>query len=205
MSFYRTHGKRMFDVAGAGILLVVLAPVMAVVAVLVRMLLGSPVLFAQQRPGREGKPFWLFKFRTMTDATDASGNPLPDDRRMTPFGSALRRLSLDELPELFNVVRGEMSLVGPRPLLMEYLPLFDHEQARRHDVRPGLTGLAQVVGRNQLSWGEKFRLDVSYVDRFSLMLDLRILARTCLAVLTGRGVAQKGFATAEKFAGNKLP
>lgn len=191
----------MFDAAGAGLLLVLLAPVMVVVALLVRVFLGSPVIFTQLRPGLAGKPFHLFKFRTMTDATDASGETLPDELRMTPFGTALRSLSLDELPELFNVVRGEMSLVGPRPLLMEYLPLYSEEQGRRHDVRPGLTGLAQVAGRNSLEWAAKLRLDTQYVDQLSFGLDLQILAKTAIAVLGRRGINQHGFATADKFTG----
>ena len=201
-SFYRTHGKRVFDAAGAGLLLLMLAPVMAVVALLLRLFLGSPVLFVQLRPGLMGKPFRLFKFRTMTDERDALGDILPDASRMTTLGAALRRLSLDELPELFNVVRGEMSLVGPRPWLTEYLPLYSAEQRRRHDVRPGLTGLAQIAGRNSLEWQAKLRLDTEYVDKLSFGLDLRILAKTVGAVLGRRGINQDGFATADKFRGD---
>lgn len=204
LSFYRRYGKRMLDIAAAAALLMLLAPVMLVVALLVRSQLGSPVLFTQLRPGVKGQPFRLFKFRTMTAATDAAGLLLPDERRMTSLGQTLRRLSLDELPELLNVIRGEMSLVGPRPLLMEYLPLYTPQQRRRHDVRPGITGLAQVAGRNSLSWEDRFRLDVEYVERVSLRLDLAVLIRTVVTVILGRGVSQAGFATAERFRGSKL-
>ncbi|WP_256364521.1 sugar transferase [Paenibacillus sp. 32O-W] len=181
---------------------IALLPVYAAVALLVRLKLGSPVLFRQQRPGLYGRPFHVLKFRTMTDATDAEGRPLPDEVRLTPFGQLLRKLSLDELPQLFNVIRGDMSLVGPRPLLMEYLQLYTEEQAKRHDVRPGITGWAQVNGRNAVSWEEKFRLDVWYVRNRSLALDLRILVRTVVKVLKREGIQQQGQATVVKFAGS---
>jgi sugar transferase EpsL len=195
--------KRLFDLLAAALLLVACAPIMAVVAVCVRLALGSPVLFRQSRPGLNGRAFALLKFRTMRDEFDAGGRPLPDAERLTAFGKWLRRTSLDELPELLNVLKGEMSLVGPRPLLMEYLPLYTAEQARRHEVRPGLTGWAQVNGRNSISWEQKFRLDVWYVDHASLWLDLRILGLTCAKVLRGEGIAQLGAATAEPFRGTK--
>ncbi|HEY3350328.1 MAG TPA: sugar transferase [Thermoanaerobaculia bacterium] len=201
MSLYRRGGKRAFDTALAAAGLAVLSPVLLFVAAAVRLRMGRPVLFRQVRPGWSGRPFELLKFRTMRDAGDAEGRPLPDGERLTPFGKFLRRASLDELPELWNVLRGDMSLVGPRPLLTEYLPLYSPEQARRHEVRPGITGLVQVSGRNALSWEEKFRLDVAYVDRCSLATDLRILALTAAAVVTGRGVAAKGSETMPRFTG----
>jgi lipopolysaccharide/colanic/teichoic acid biosynthesis glycosyltransferase len=194
--------KRAFDVVVSSAALVVLAPLIAVVALAVRINLGAPVLFRQQRPGRHGRPFTLLKFRSMRDARDAGGRVLPDGDRLTPFGRALRRTSLDELPELVNVLRGEMSLVGPRPLLMQYLPRYTPRQARRHEVRPGITGLAQVSGRNALSWEERFELDVWYVDHQSLRLDLAILARTAMKVLVGDGVSQPGHDTAMEFMGS---
>jgi sugar transferase EpsL len=185
--------------------LAVLSPALLFVAAAVRLGMGRPVLFRQVRPGRGGRPFELLKFRTMRDARDADGRPLPDGERLTPFGKFLRRTSLDELPELWNVLRGDMSLVGPRPLLMEYLPLYSPEQARRHEVRPGITGLVQVSGRNALGWEEKFRLDVAYVDRCSLATYLRILALTAAAVVTGRGVAAEGSETMPRFTGAGRP
>lgn len=181
--------------------MLVLAPVMAGLAVAVRFALGSPILFRQERPGAGGRPFTMVKFRTMRDAVDAKGQPLPDSERLTRFGRFLRSSSLDELPELWNVLRGEMSLVGPRPLLMEYLPLYSEEQARRHEVRPGVTGWAQVNGRNAISWEEKFALDVWYVDNRSFLLDLRILMLTLRKVFVRDGINQAGQATAEKFGG----
>lgn len=193
--------KRGMDVVAGGVLLIVLAPLLVCLALVVRLRLGRPVLFRQQRPGRNGRPFTLLKFRTMTDERDASGRPLPDERRLTRLGRFLRRTSLDELPELVNVVRGDMSLVGPRPLLMEYLPLYTPEQRRRHEVRPGITGWTQVNGRNALTWDEKFRLDVWYVDHRSLRLDLRILVRTVVEVARGEGVSHPGIATMERFRG----
>jgi len=194
--------KRLLDAVVAAIGLVLLSPLMAVLALLVRARLGSPVLFAQERPGLRGRPFRIWKFRTMKEGRDASGAPLPDERRLTALGRFLRSTSLDELPELFNVLRGDMSLVGPRPLLMEYLALYTPEQARRHEVRPGITGWAQVNGRNAISWEEKFALDVWYVDNRSLLLDLRILALTAAKVLAREGISQEGRATMERFTGS---
>ncbi|MGP9820430.1 sugar transferase [Salinarimonas sp. NSM] len=193
--------KRALDVILAGTALILLAPVIAVVAVLVRRKLGSPVLFVQERPGLGGRPFRMLKFRTMRDALDASGAPLPDAERLTGFGRALRATSLDELPELWNVLKGDMSLVGPRPLLMEYLPLYTPEQARRHEVRPGLTGWAQVNGRNAVGWEERFAMDVWYVDNASLALDLKILLMTVRKVLVREGISAQGEATMGKFRG----
>ena len=195
--------KRIFDLVLALMTAILLAPVLAVVAVLVRARLGSPVLFRQVRPGLHGQPFEMVKFRTMTDARGADGALLPDAVRLTPFGQFLRRASLDELPELWNVLRGEMSLVGPRPLLMQYLPLYSPAQARRHAVRPGVTGWAQVNGRNALSWEEKFTADVWYVDNRSLWLDLKILALTVLAVLGRKGISAAGEATMPPFTGSQ--
>ena len=180
--------KRLLDLALALPALVLLAPVIAVTALVVARRLGSPVLFRQQRPGFRGRPFTVFKFRTMTDARDAGGNLLPDIERLTPTGRFLRRTSLDELPQLWNVIRGDLSLVGPRPLLMDYLPNYTPEQARRHDVLPGITGWAQIHGRNALAFGARLELDVWYVDHWSLRLDLTILARTLGYVLRSRGV-----------------
>ena len=179
-----------------------LLPVIGVVALLIHRKLGSPVLFRQIRPGKNGKPFQMVKFRTMRDALDAQGNPLPDFERMTTFGQFLRSSSLDELPGLWNVLKGEMSLVGPRPLLMEYLPLYSKEQYRRHDVRPGVTGWAQVNGRNAISWEEKFKLDVWYVDNRSLCLDLKILFLTIKKVLVRDGISGEGEVTMSRFTGS---
>lgn len=189
------------DIVAASLLLVLLGPVMLIVAVCIRLAIGRPVLFRQVRPGYRAQPFELVKFRTMRDALNESGQPLPDAERLTRLGSWLRRSSLDELPELVNVLKGEMSLVGPRPLLMEYVPLYSAEQARRHEVRPGLTGWAQVNGRNALDWAEKLRLDVWYVDNRTLLLDLKILALTVLRVVQAKDVTQAGHATAERFTG----
>jgi sugar transferase EpsL len=194
--------KRVIDVLGASAALVVLSPLLAVVAVLVRVRMGPPVLFRQLRPGREGRPFELTKFRTMTDRRGPDGALLPDAQRLTALGRFLRRTSIDELPELVNVVRGDMSLVGPRPLLMKYLPRYSPEQARRHEVRPGVTGWTQVNGRNDLTWEEKFALDVWYVDHRSTRLDLEILGRTVSQVLGGEGVSAPGHATMEPFRGS---
>ncbi|AKV95084.1 sugar transferase [Marinobacter sp. CP1] len=195
--------KRFFDLIVSLIALIVLLPVIFLVAVQIRRKLGSPIFFRQTRPGKNGKPFEMIKFRTMLDAVDSKRNPLPDDQRMTPFGKLLRSTSLDELPELWNVLKGEMSLVGPRPLLMEYLPLYSEEQYRRHDVRPGVTGWAQVNGRNAISWEDKFRLDVWYVDNQSFLLDLKILFLTIKKVLVRDGISGEGEATMSKFTGNK--
>jgi lipopolysaccharide/colanic/teichoic acid biosynthesis glycosyltransferase len=194
--------KRAFDIVAAGCALLVLAPVIVFVAWQISRKMGSPVLFRQVRPGLNGKPFEMIKFRTMKDAIDASGNPLPDSERLTPFGQFLRSSSLDELPELWNVLKGDMSLVGPRPLLMEYLPLYSPEQARRHEVRPGVTGWAQVNGRNTLSWEDKFKLDVWYVDNQSLWLDIKVLFLTVKKVLVRDGISAEGEATMSKFTGS---
>ena len=193
--------KRLVDIVASAAVLVVLSPVLAATALLVRVKLGSPVLFRQVRPGLDERPFGLIKFRSMTDARDAHGELLPDARRLPPFGRWLRSTSLDELPELWNVLRGDMSLVGPRPLLMQYLPLYSPEQRRRHEVRPGLTGLAQVEGRNALTWDEKFAADVRYVDRQSLWLDLTIIARTVTMILRRDGISAPGEATMPPFTG----
>lgn len=194
--------KRAIDVTAAGAVLVASAPVLAAVAVAVRKNLGSPVLFRQQRAGKDGALFTLLKFRTMRDARDASGRPRPDAERLTSFGRWLRASSLDELPQLVNVLRGDMSLVGPRPLLPQYLPRYTREQARRHEVLPGLTGWAQIKGRNALSWEDKFALDVWYVDHWSLALDLRILLATVGKVLARSGVSAAGEATMAEFMGS---
>lgn len=194
--------KRLFDVMVASLGLMLLALPMIVLAVLIRFVLGGPVFFRQTRPGRFGKPFELIKYRTMTDARDASGALKSDADRLTPFGRWLRASSLDELPELFNVLRGDMSLVGPRPLLMSYLPLYSPEQARRHAVRPGLTGWAQVNGRNALTWKRKFELDVWYVDNQSIALDMKILFITAAKVLKREGISAPGDATMPAFNGN---
>jgi sugar transferase EpsL len=196
--------KRFIDLLAAAVALLLLSPVMAVVAVLVRRRLGAPVIFRQVRPGLHGKPFLLYKFRTMTDDVDEDGVPLPDYMRLTPFGKLLRKYSLDELPQLLNVVKGDLSLVGPRPLLMEYLDLYTAEQARRHLVRPGITGWAQVNGRNGIGWDDKLRLDVWYVDNRSLLLDLRILLMTVAKVSKAEGVHQDHHVTMEKFTGTKV-
>ena len=195
--------KRLFDLVTALLALLLLALPLLALAWLIRRKLGSPVLFRQVRPGLNGKPFTMVKFRTMTDERGLDGALLPDAQRLTPFGRFLRASSLDELPELWNVLRGEMSLVGPRPLLMEYLPLYSPEQARRHEVRPGITGWAQVNGRNAISWADKFALDVWYVDHRSLWLDVRILWMTVRKVLVRDGISAAGEATMPKFAGTK--
>ena len=194
--------KRLFDILGAVLGLLILLPIIVTLAWQVRRKLGSPVLFRQTRPGLHGKPFQLIKFRTMRNAIGLDGRPLPDSERMTSFGSFLRSASLDELPELWNVLKGDMSLVGPRPLLMEYLPLYSLEQARRHELRPGVTGWAQVNGRNALSWDEKFRLDVWYVDNHSFWLDLKILALTVKKVFVREGISAAGEVTTTYFTGS---
>jgi lipopolysaccharide/colanic/teichoic acid biosynthesis glycosyltransferase len=190
------------DLALSLLLLLVLSPVLLVVALLVRVAIGRPVLFSQDRPGLGGRPFTLIKFRTMSDERDPNGQVLSDAQRLGKVGHWLRAASLDELPELINVLRGDMSLVGPRPLLTEYLPLYSAQQMRRHDVRPGLTGLAQVSGRNALSWDEKFAFDVRYVDQWSMGLDLKILAATAGQVLARKGISHEDHPTAPKFEGN---
>lgn len=194
--------KRTIDVAASASALLVLSPVLLTVAVLVRYRLGSPVLFRQVRPGLHGVPFLMLKFRSMLDAVDAHGVPLPDEQRLTSFGQFLRASSLDELPGLLSVLKGGMSLVGPRPLLTDYLPLYSPEQARRHDVKPGLTGWAQVNGRNAISWDEKFALDVWYVDNQSFWLDIKILFMTVLIVLRRHGISADGDATMPRFTGS---
>lgn len=193
--------KRAFDIVASASALVVLSPVLAITAHKVKKELGSPVLFRQTRPGLHGKPFEMIKFRTMKDVTDEEGNALPDSERLTDFGKKLRASSLDELPELWNVLKGDMSLVGPRPLLMEYLPLYNAEQAKRHNVRPGVTGYAQVNGRNSLSWEDKFKLDTWYVEHQSFLLDMKILLKTVKKVLIKDGINEAGEATMSKFMG----
>jgi sugar transferase EpsL len=195
--------KRVVDVVVAGAALILLAPVMAVIAIAVARNLGWPILFTQERPGLGARPFRMYKFRTMRDASDARGNSLPDADRLTPFGTWLRATSLDELPELLNVLRGDMSLVGPRPLLMQYLGRYSPEQARRHEVRPGITGWAQVNGRNAISWEEKFNLDVWYVDHRSLWLDARIVWLTIGKILRRDGINELGQATMAEFMGSR--
>ncbi len=195
--------KRGLDILGAGLGLLLFSPILAFVAWKIRGQMGAPVLFRQTRPGRDGRPFQMVKFRTMRDAVDADGTPLPDSERMTPLGRFLRSSSLDELPELWNVLKGDMSLVGPR-LLMDYLPLYSAEQARRHDVRPGVTGWAQINGRNAISWDEKFALDVWYVDNRSLWLDLKIIWLTIRKVVKREGISAAGEATMSKFTGKGL-
>jgi len=196
--------KRAFDIAASASALVVLSPVLAITAYKVKKELGSPVLFRQTRPGLHGKPFEMIKFRTMKDATDKAGNALPDSERLTDFGKKLRASSLDELPELWNVLKGDMSLVGPRPLLMEYLPLYNAEQAKRHNVRPGVTGYAQVNGRNSLSWEDKFKLDTWYVEHQSFWLDMKILLKTVKKVIIKDGISADGEATMTKFTGSRV-
>ncbi|OGT73679.1 MAG: hypothetical protein A2W76_03350 [Gammaproteobacteria bacterium RIFCSPLOWO2_12_47_11] len=194
--------KRAFGLIVAVILIIVIAPLLLLIALIVGLTLGPPVLFRQQRPGLNGEPFEIYKFRTMTNVNAEKGELLPDVERLTSFGKILRRFSLDELPQLFNVLKGDLSMVGPRPLLMEYLSLYTPEQARRHEVRPGITGWAQVNGRNALSWEERFKLDVWYVDHQTIWLDLKILWLTLLRVLHGEGINQEGQATMEKFRGS---
>ncbi len=191
--------KRIFDFGCTLIAVFLLLPLLIVLALMVRLILGKPILFRQQRPGLHGLPFTIYKFRTMTEARDAHGNLLPDGERLTRFGRFLRSTSLDELPELFNVLKGDMSLVGPRPLLMQYLNRYTPEQARRHEVKPGLTGWSQVNGRNAISWGEKFRLDVWYVDNRSIWLDIKIILITAWMILRREGINQPGQPTMEEF------
>lgn len=201
-SLYVRTGKRLLDICLSAAALLATLPVILAVALLIRAVLGSPVLFTQKRPGLEGRPFMLYKFRSMTEARTRDGALLADEARLTRFGAWLRKLSLDELPQLWNVLKGDMSLTGPRPLLMEYVPLYNARQARRHEVRPGVTGWAQVKGRNALTWEEKFELDVWYVDHVSLTLDLKILALTALTLVRPHGIAQPGSATMPKFTGS---
>ncbi|CEN76509.1 UDP-galactose phosphate transferase [[Clostridium] sordellii] len=194
--------KRTIDILASSIGLLVLSPVLIIVGILIRVKLGSPIFFTQDRLGKDGKVFKMIKFRTMLDATDKWGEPLPDEDRLTPFGKALRSTSLDELPELINVFKGDMSLVGPRPLLIEYRELYSEEQFRRHEVRPGITGWAQVNGRNTLAWNERFKMDIDYVDNQSVFIDIKILFMTVFKVLKRDGISQDGHVTMEKFNGN---
>jgi sugar transferase EpsL len=199
---YHHYPKRTFDILISAAALLVLSPLLGLLALLVRFKLGTPMLFCQQRPGLNSRPFSMYKFRTMTDARDVTGTLLPDTERLTRFGRFLRSTSLDELPELWNVLKGEMSLVGPRPLLMHYLPLYTPEQVRRHEVRPGITGWAQVNGRNAISWEEKFALDVWYVDNVSLWLDLKIILLTVSKIVKSQDINQPGQATMKPFEGS---
>lgn len=196
--------KRLLDIVIASIALVILSPLYIFVAYKVKKNLGSPVLFRQVRPGLHGKPFEMIKFRTMKDALDEQGNPLPDSERLTPFGKMLRSTSLDEMPELWNVIKGDMSIVGPRPLLMEYLPLYNTEQAKRHNVRPGMTGHAQVNGRNAIGWDEKFKLDTWYVENQSVWLDFKIMLKTVKKVIAKDDINEAGEATMSKFTGTNI-
>ena len=199
---YRKCFKRLLDIILSGFALIILSPILLIVAILVRTKLGSPVIFHQKRPGKDEKIFTLCKFRTMTDEKDENGNLLPDDIRLTKFGKMLRATSLDELPELWNIFKGDMSIVGPRPLLVKYLPLYNEEQKHRHDVRPGLTGLAQVNGRNALTWEKKFQYDVEYVRNVSLGLDIKIIFGTVKAVLKKDGISSETSVTMEEFMGS---
>ncbi|MEZ3503036.1 MAG: sugar transferase [Lachnospiraceae bacterium] len=201
MGFYKKHGKRILDLCLAVPALVVLSPVMGITAVLVAVKLGRPVLFTQTRPGYKERIFKMYKFRSMTDERDGRGELLPDEVRLTPFGRRLRSTSLDELPELFNIIKGDMSLVGPRPLLVQYLPLYNRRQRRRHDVKPGITGLAQINGRNSISWEEKFEYDVRYVETLSFRGDIRILFETVFKVFRREGISSENSATMEDFTG----
>ncbi len=200
---YRNFVKRFLDILFSLLLLILLLPVFLILMILVKIKLGSPIFFKQDRPGKDGKIFKLYKFRTMTDAKDKAGNLLPDSERLTSFGKLLRSTSLDELPELLNILKGEMSFIGPRPLLVEYLDLYNEEQKHRHDVRPGLTGLAQVEGRNLLSWEERFKLDVLYVNNLTFMTDIKILFKTIKVVFKREGVSSTTSQTMEKFTGTK--
>ena len=194
--------KRLIDIIGSLVGLILLSPIFLITAILVYFKLGSPIFFVQERVGKDDKVFKMIKFRSMKDAKDKFGDDLPDEERLTPFGKMLRSLSIDELPELINVLKGDMSLVGPRPLLVSYLELYSKEQRRRHEMRPGITGLAQVNGRNSISWGERFKMDVSYIDQYSLFLDIKILFMTVYKVIKRDGISQEGNATMESFTGN---
>ena len=194
--------KRMMDICGSLIGIIILSPVYLIVAILVHRNLGSPIIFRQKRPGKNGQVFEMMKFRSMLDKTDKNGEVLPDEKRLTSFGMKLRSTSLDELPELFNVLKGDMSLVGPRPLLVEYLKLYSKEQNKRHNMKPGITGLAQINGRNSISWSEKLKYDVEYVDNFNILLDIKILFITIYKVIKREGISQDGNATMESFTGD---
>ena len=200
---YAKYFKRILDFLLSLIALIILSPVFLIIAILVRVKLGSPVIFKQKRPGKNEKIFTLYKFRTMTDKKDENGNLLPDEKRLTKFGKALRSTSLDELPELFNILKGDMSIIGPRPLLVEYLPLYNEEQKHRHDVRPGLTGLAQVSGRNSISWEEKFDDDIRYIKNITFINDVKIFFETIIKVFKREGISQENNATMEKFKGTQ--
>jgi sugar transferase EpsL len=201
-NFYCRFGKCFLDWGCAVISLVILSPLLGILFLSLKMAIGSPVLFKQKRPGLWGKPFFIYKFRTMTDVRGQNGSPIPDCDRLTRIGKFLRSTSLDELPELFNVIKGDMSLVGPRPLLMQYLERYTPEQARRHEIKPGITGWAQINGRNAISWEEKFKMDIWYVENRSFCLDLKIIAKTIGKVLKRDGINQEGQATAEEFMGS---
>lgn len=201
-TFYQLFGKRILDILLSGIALIVLSPIILIVGFLVRIKLGSPIIFKQERPGKSEKIFSMYKFRTMTDERDHNGEYLPDEIRLTKFGKMLRATSLDELPELWNILKGDMSIVGPRPLLVEYLPLYSEKQRKRHNVRPGLTGLAQVNGRNAISWEEKFDLDVYYVDKISFFNDLIIIIQTCKKVIKKKNINTINNNIPEKFKGS---
>ena len=200
--FYRNYGKRLIDIVLSCIALIILAPLLIIIGVLVYFKLGSPILFTQERPGKNGEIFKLYKFRSMTDEKDETGKLLPDSIRLTKFGKFLRLTSLDELPELWNILIGDMSIVGPRPLLVQYLPLYNNHQKRRHDVRPGLTGYAQVNGRNAISWQEKFNYDVDYVDKVNFLLDTQIVFKTIKQVSIKDGISSENSSTMEAFKGN---
>lgn len=201
-TFYQLFGKRILDILLSGIALIVFSPIILIVGILVRIKLGSPIIFKQERPGKSEKNFFMYKFRTMTDKRDHNGEYLPDEIRLTKFGKTLRATSLDELPELWNILKGDMSIVGPRPLLVEYLPLYSEKQRKRHNVRPGLTGLAQVNGRNAISWEEKFDLDVYYVDKISFFNDLIIIIQTCKKVIKKENINTINNNIPEKFKGS---
>lgn len=199
---YRKYLKRLFDFLLSLIAFIILIPIMLLISIIVCVKLGRPIIFKQKRPGKNEKIFTLYKFRTMTDEKDKDGNLLPDDERITKFGKFLRSTSLDELPELINIIKGDMSIVGPRPLLIEYLPLYNKEQKKRHNVRPGLTGLAQVNGRNNLDWEERFKEDVYYVENLSLIMDIKIILKTIIKVIKREDISEEETATARKFTGS---
>lgn len=202
-TFYQLFGKRILDILLSGIALIVLSPIILIVGILVRIKLGSPIIFKQERPGKSEKIFSMYKFRTMTDERDHNGEYLPDEIRLTKFGKMLRATSLDELPELWNILKGDMSIVGPRPLLVEYLPLYSEKQRKRHNVRPGLTGLAQVNGRNAISWEAKFEYDYLYIEDYSFTKDINIIWHTIKKVLKHDGITSNSSVTNEKFTGNE--
>ena len=200
--FYRKYGKRIIDVLASGIGLIILSPVFLILFLLVRKKIGSPVIFKQKRPGKDERIFDMYKFRTMTDEKDSAGNLLPDNERLTSFGKKLRATSLDELPELWNIFKGDMSIIGPRPLLVKYLPLYNGSQKKRHNVRPGLTGLAQINGRNAISWEDKFKYDIEYVDDLSFFMDVKIFIKTIKKVFVKEGITSSSSQTMEEFKGS---